>query len=458
MPTNTGNIADAFFGKSDGYDLNRYGKALFPDQDETRIGQTVERERAAGKDDHAILGEGVEVAQQRLPREYAGRAQQIQQQYQDEVQKQQALSAERTRAQMKWKLLAGLGSALAGRDPSAIQAHFDQLEQINLQGGLKQAEQTKEAGLGQIALERQGMQDEQQQTLFAQQQEDRQRQMGQRSAEDDPNSTESKLAQQLAEKLTGRPQPGITATQFKSRGPDLEKIYQIEQQRLARQDAANAASSTRAEAQKDRTAAREDSQQFREQQAQVSREDKKQQLLEKTEVPGYGVAHDETEARDLRQLAGGAKYADQLIDELIALRESKGGGEMWDQTAVRKAKQNASELRILVKDAAKLGVLSATDYSLLENLVPEDPLEFNPMATATFQDDPTMNQLKQLKQNFARRIQSGMQARLRSQPGAEGQAGLGQGQAPDEVQTRTLKDGTQVRVRKLPDGSWEEVQ
>jgi len=59
--------------------------------------------------------------------------------------------------------------------------------------------------------------------------------------ENDPMSAQSKLAQQAAIELGVKPEivNGMTADQFKKQGPMFEKIYQVKQARLSRQDAAS---------------------------------------------------------------------------------------------------------------------------------------------------------------------------------------------------------------------------
>lgn len=68
----------------------------------------------------------------------------------------------------------------------------------------------------------------------------------QKAREDDPNSQESQIATQAAKEM-GYDKP-VTATQFKSFSPAMEKIYQIKSAALARKDALNAAAAAKLEA------------------------------------------------------------------------------------------------------------------------------------------------------------------------------------------------------------------
>lgn len=438
MPTNPQSLADAFFGTPGQHDLVRYGRALFPDQDEQRIGQAVEQERSSGKDDHSILGQGVELAKQRLPREWAGRAQQIQQQYQDEVQRQQALSAERTRASSKWKILAGLGQALAGRDPSAIASHFDQLEQLNLQGGLRQAEQNREAGLQGLQLEQQGaqadrqaVQDQQQATLFQQGQEDRTRQQAQLAAEDDPDSEESRIAQELARRIMNRPAPGLTASKFKQTWPQLEKVYQIEQQRLNRQDSLNAQNAAREDAQKDREAGR----------AQALT-DRKNERLE-TEERKIGEKKQE-QARAVEEFSSNINdqidYLKGLIDQ-YGTQEVLGPAEQNMRSAVLSIATDLAKLRD-PQSAARETEVARESSTLFE------PGFFQSAETAKSRLDALKSQVEKRKANAYRiRGLSGPE----TAPGANpGRITVTNGQETLEIDAADLQDAEAEGYRRAP--------
>lgn len=307
-----------------GFDLLRFGRALFPDQGDEQIGAAIERSRGAGRDDRAIIGEGAELARQRVPREHAARMQQIQQQYQDERQRVEAQAAEKRRASTKWRLLGGLGAALGGQNPGAINAHFDQLEQLNLESGMGAARERRDAATSQLGMERDQARAGRDDLLFQQQQEDRQREAAVRAREDDPNSEESRIAQELAARFGGRPYPGMTAAQFKRAAPHLQAIYETQQRKILRQDAAAERDQARAAAQADREAARADVVAQRQADRIAAADLRKGDRLE-TEERKIG----EKKAEQTREIEEFAQSGLDALDRLQKQIEDQGTFEMF---------------------------------------------------------------------------------------------------------------------------------
>jgi hypothetical protein len=130
--------------------------------------------------------------------------------------------------------LAALGAGLQGEN--ALQAGLD----------FKKNEQSlRDTKLANFDKGRQGLIDNAKTGIELQKAADEQKNLGD---ERDPNSPASKLAQQAAAKMGISPDvaKGMTADQFKKQGPIFEKIYQVEQNRLARSDARQASHDAKA--------------------------------------------------------------------------------------------------------------------------------------------------------------------------------------------------------------------
>ncbi len=142
----------------------------------------------------------------------------------------------------------------------------------------------------------------------------------------------------------------------------------------------------------------------------------------------YGNARTPDDAKQLKSAGELKSTFDDKIDELIQLR-SDYGGEVWNRDAVARGKQLSSDLLLLKKDMAKLGVLSKSDEGILNSIIPQDPLEIN--WTGAFDgQDPTMTRLKAFKSDTVKDFESRLTNRL--QGGALKPPG-GHAAAPDAL-------------------------
>jgi hypothetical protein len=145
----------------------------------------------------------------------------------------------------------------------------------------------------------------------------------------------------------------------------------------------------------------------------IEKQDEKTKELKKLMVPGIGVALTDQDAKDLKAGLEAKKQFDDRMAQLIALREKAGGGQVLDRSAVANAKRIASELRIAYKNLASLGVLSNTDYKLIDPVVPEDPTQFRDPISALSGTDPTLDTMKSFladtNQDFGNKIKTRMQ-------------------------------------------------
>lgn len=145
----------------------------------------------------------------------------------------------------------------------------------------------------------------------------------------------------------------------------------------------------------------------------IEKQDEKTKELKKLMVPGIGVALTDQDAKDLKAGLEAKKQFDDRMAQLIALREQAGGGQVLDRTAVANAKRIASELRIAYKNLASLGVLSNTDYKLIDPVVPEDPTQFRDPVSALRGTDPTLDTMKSFlvdtNKDFGNKVKTRMQ-------------------------------------------------
>jgi hypothetical protein len=145
----------------------------------------------------------------------------------------------------------------------------------------------------------------------------------------------------------------------------------------------------------------------------IEKQDEKTKELKKLMVPGIGVALTDQDAKDLKAGLEAKKQFDDRMAQLIAMREKAGGGQVMDRSAVANAKRIASELRIAYKNLASLGVLSNTDYKLIDPVVPEDPTQFRDPISALSGTDPTLDTMKSFladtNQDFGNKVKTRMQ-------------------------------------------------
>jgi hypothetical protein len=124
-------------------------------------------------------------------------------------------------------------------------------------------------------------------------------------------------------------------------------------------------------------------------------------------VPGLGQALTKQDAKELKKAFVTKQDLDSKLKELIALRKTHGG-EVFDREAVARGKQLSKELLLKYKDLAKLGVLSESDMSIIEEIIPADPLQFDLIPG----QEPTMEKLTNLQNDVNNLFESEVEARL----------------------------------------------
>lgn len=312
----------------------------------------------------------------------------------DEYQKAKDTSREDNAAMAIAQVLGGFGDVISGRDPSNSAKNFAQYRQQIKDATVGDFEKQKKSAIDDYntnrSLEQNKITDDQ------------------RARDMDINSDESKMAQALAIKMGVNPAVAskLTAAKFKETSPVMEKMYAIEQARLARQDAAAARSESKEQ-----------------------RQFEKDQLLETT----YGQARTHDDAKQLKAAAETKTKFDRQLQELIQLRKDKGV-EYLDRDSVARAKQLSRDLLLGYKDLAKLGVLSQSDENILNDIIPNDPLgqDWAPG------QDPTLHKLEKFQGDVNSDFNARLDQRLRN-PSNQQRQKQQQGTFPKQV-----KKGNQV--------------
>ena len=135
----------------------------------------------------------------------------------------------------------------------------------------------------------------------------------------------------------------------------------------------------------------------------VGRQDKldakAEKLDEKTQTLAtpYGMANTPDDAKQLKEAHVSKKSFDNKISQMIALREKHSGGATLNREDVERGKQLSKDALLEYKNMAKLGVLSKSDEDIINAIIPEDPLQYNSPLAAIQGQDPTLNRLKQFK-------------------------------------------------------------
>lgn len=224
--------------------------------------------------------------------------------------------------------------------------------------------------------------------------------------EKDPESAESKMAQQLAVKMGYKGDPStLTAERFKSFSPSMQKMYELDQRSLDRAEARDERRSLAGQASADRAAARE--------QSRLDRAEREQAKLDEKEfalTTPYGKANTVDDAKHLKSAYETKKSFDSKLDELISLREKKGA-EVLDRESVSRAQQLSKELLLEYKDLKKLGVLSKSDESIINKVIPDDPLEWR--AASLLGQDPILTNMNAFKKDLQNDFDASLQTRLR---------------------------------------------
>lgn len=237
------------------------------------------------------------------------------------------------------------------------------------------------------------------------------------AAEDDVNSEESKLATQLAQRMGYKGGP-ISATKFKTFSPSLQKMYEIEQEKLDRNF-----------------------------QRKTAADLKKTEKESKLSTP-FGLANTEDDAKKLKEAYEAKTGFDNKLQQMIELRQKHGGGAIMNREDVARGKQLAQDLLLDYKDMAKLGVLSAADEAIIRDIIPKDPLQYNSPLAAIQGQDPTLNRLKAFQndsnKDFETRLSTRLQggAATKRPPGTE----FVKVQAPDGSIRNVPKDKLQAAL------------
>lgn len=238
-----------------------------------------------------------------------------------------------------------------------------------------------------------------------------------RQKEEDPNSDESKLAQELAGKmLPGKDFSTMSASQIKGMLPTLERMYSSEWENKFKQESL-----------KERRAERAHEKGLKD-------AEKEEQL-----TTPFGKARTADDAKKLKDASEKKEKFDRIMQEMIDLRNKHNGGAMWNREDVARAKQLAGDAKIIYKDLANLGVLSASDNVLIDQVIPADPLEYNISGLA--RQDPTKKKLESFKSDVQKDFETTVRNRTRE--GTAPKTVARKQYSPSRNQTKiTYTDGT----------------
>jgi hypothetical protein len=131
-------------------------------------------------------------------------------------------------------------------------------------------------------------------------------------------------------------------------------------------------------------------------------------------VPGVGVAYTVQDAKDLKEAMQTKKDIDSLNDQMIALRK-KYGPETLNREAVAKGRSLSKQALLKYKTLSKLGVLSEADMTIVNQIIPEDPLGYSASDVTLGLlpgGDPIMAQLEQLRETTNSMYENSVNARL----------------------------------------------
>lgn len=180
-----------------------------------------------------------------------------------------------------------------------------------------------------------------------------------RMRESDPNSAESKFAQEAAKRMGYKGDLSqVTATKFKGFSPVLEKMYQVEQSRLNRMD--------QRDFQRSLLDDRKDTK-------QREAEEKKNEKDLRLAVPGYErtgeVLPKEEEAMKFRKATA---VSEQLASKLNQMKDlvKKYGSYEYGGEGGTEMDSLATEIQLLGKspELYELGVLTGPDLNLLQKI------------------------------------------------------------------------------------------
>jgi len=127
-------------------------------------------------------------------------------------------------------------------------------------------------------------------------------------------------------------------------------------------------------------------------------------------VPEIGYALTKQDAKTLK--SGKEEYMKlrRQLNEMISLRE-KYGSEVLDRSAVSRGKQLSNDILLSYKQTANLGVLSRSDKSMLNSIIPKNPLEFDVQGFLTGRD-AVLNKMKAWRGDIKRNFESKIKTRI----------------------------------------------
>ena len=434
MPVNFG--ADLFEPVGFGKKLRDAFELPFSDED---IAGAAQRGLQSTKDPWKVGEEMHKLTRSEVTRRQAGRLAEIDRTYQDAQQRAQAKAQEMRSSSTKWRLLAGLGAALAGRDIGAVNSFFDRREESGLDRELESAQNQRASALQGMQLERQAGQDEREETLFAQGQEDRSRGR-------DPNDARAEAARaeiRAAAQRTGLPvDPNLARLGWEdlANHPLYGKALAIW---MKQQEAKSGGLSPELAYRMGRDQ-REDERRVEER--GEARADRLEKRTGELSTP-YGPARDDDSAKKLRGAYEQSQNLQRALQQMKAVRD-RVGPELLEREDVAEGQTAASEAKLALKELARLGVLSATDFMFLDQMIPSDPTSFDWVPFS----DPIMKKIDQAIEAAGAREKTALGAYLDPKTAASG-APEGEPTASKGPPTQADVDpGGRVRMR-FPDGS-----
>lgn len=255
----------------------------------------------------------------------------------------------------------------------------------------------------------------------------------QRASLKDPNSVQSKARKALAQKY------GVPVTPEMS-GYDVEQM--MDPKRMFEKEAASQVDFDN-DMKKLKFSKEADLQKYFAEKRLVKDQKDAEETKERT-TP-YGVARTGDDAKKLKEAGEIKADMDSKMQELIDLRTKHNGGanSVTSPEDVARAKQLSKDLLLQQKQLAGLGVLSKTDMDLVNQIIPDDPLQYN--VSGLWGQDPTMHKLKKFKEDTNNQFNERLKNRLQNY------------QAPAASPPKTqIKVVNGVTYRKV-DGGWEEA-
>lgn len=166
----------------------------------------------------------------------------------------------------------------------------------------------------------------------------------------------------------------------------------------------------------------------------------------------FGLARTKDDAKKLKEAAEIKSGFDANVKELISLRE-KYGAESLNREAVARARQLSKDLLLKKKNLESLGVLSKSDESIINAIIPDDPLEFR-LSDKLTGSDSILSNLKSFQKDSDNDFNSRLQQRLTPSSYEEHAGKSGMAPARTVVKTQTNQKTGEKRV-VYSDGSTE---